>query len=98
MSRFESNIEQCRINLLKGYDEIRLRYEDLTRPKSDHASDQYDQRRRDNSSCHRAGRGNLGEAAVKLTSALLQFAGRKLPKEGSLGGQRRLDEACRFFA
>jgi hypothetical protein len=67
-------------------------------PKSDHASDQYDQRRRDNSSCHRAGRGNLGEAAVKLTSALLQFAGRKLPKEGSLGGQQRLDEPCRFFA
>jgi hypothetical protein len=31
LSRFNSNIEQCRINLLKGYDEIRFRYEQLTR-------------------------------------------------------------------
>jgi hypothetical protein len=30
LSAFDFNIEQCRINLLKGYDEIRLRYEQLT--------------------------------------------------------------------
>src|SRR5262249_6648522 len=58
-------------------------------PKSDHASDQYDQRRRDNSSCHRAGRGNLGKAAVQLMSALLKFAGRHVQNEGSLGGHQR---------
>jgi len=31
LSRFDSNIEQCRTNLLKGYDEIRFRHEQLTR-------------------------------------------------------------------
>jgi len=31
LSRFDSNIEQCRFNLLKGYDEIRFRSEQLNR-------------------------------------------------------------------
>src|SRR5262249_60958932 len=39
----------------------------------------------------------FSKGAAKLTSMPLQFAGEKLPVEGSLTNQQCLDEARRFF-